>query len=329
MRSYVNVEPASKDAPTRPTVAAGQVQQTERGDTLYAPADEGYQSIGRSALAHPVIVVLLAVLGLVLGAGIGYEHPPTYNADAQLVVGRTSGLAEQQVPGLAAAVQGLASDYARLVTNSSVIDQTESLMHSNSLGGTLNASPVPNSSVIDVTGSASSQAQALRLANAGATALTNVVIQATNDTQAELNPIISNYKTADAAYEAAQSEVNLYQAQLNSLVGALGSRAPGPSAAAREQALNHRISTWQTRADIAKAKANVYLNQYNAAVPPLAIQQEMVQKVGSATSSGSNRKSYTEAGGLAGAVGGLVLGLALASLIDTRRGRKAARYSAA
>ena len=329
MRSYVNVEPASKDAPTRPMVAAGQVQPVEGEDVFYTPADDGFHSIGRSALAHPVIVVVLALLGLVLGAGIGYEHPPTYTAEAQLIVGRTSGLAEQQVPGLALAVQGLASDYARLVTSSSVVDQTESLMHSSSLGGTLNASPVPNSSVIDVTGSAPSQAQALRLANAGATALTNVVVQATNDTQAQLDPIISSYKTADGAYEVAQAEVNLYQSQLNNLVGKLGTGTPNAFEAAREQALNHQISTWQTRADLAKAKANVYLNQYNAAVPPLAIQQEMVQKVGSATSSGSNRKAYTEAGGLAGAVGGLVLGLALASLIDTRRGRKAARYSAA
>ncbi len=326
MRSYANVETAANDTPTRP------VAPQASAESQMGPADsppQGFQTIGRSALAHPVMVVVLAVLGLVLGVGVGYKHPPTYNATATLMVGRTSGLVEQQVPGLALAVQGLASDYARLVTASNVVHQTEAILHTKTIPGTLNASPVPQSSVIDVTGSASSQAEALAIADAGATALTNVVIQATNDGPAQLQPILKDYEAADHSYQQAQTEVNLYQSQLNSLVGKIAGRVTTPGEAAQEQALNRRIADWQTKADLAKADANVYLNQYNSAVPPLAIQQEMVQQIGKATATGSNRKSYIEAGGLAGAVGGLVIGLALASLVDARRGRRAARATSA
>jgi hypothetical protein len=64
------------------------------------------------------------------------------------------------------------------------------------------------------------------------------------------------------------------------------------------------------------------MNQYNSALPPLQEQQEMVQQVGTAVYNGSNQKAFTEAGGLVGVVGGLVVGLAGAALIDTRRGRR-------
>jgi hypothetical protein len=75
-------------------------------------------------------------------------------------------------------------------------------------------------------------------------------------------------------------------------------------------------------------QANAYSNQYDAALPPLQSQQEMVQEVGQASYSGSNRASYTEAAGLGGAVAGLVIGLAGASFIDSRRGRRTARVFA-
>lgn len=282
----------------------------------------GFDSIGRSALTHPVLVVALTILGLLAGTAVGYVHPPTYTATAHLIVGRTSGLAEDEVPGLAAAVQGLASDYARLITASNVVADTEATLHRSSLGGTLTASPIPESSNINVQGSASSEAGALQLANAGAAALVKVVTEVTNDTEAQLKPIIANYQTEDSLYEKAVAQVNLLQNQLNTILAAVGTGPPTPAQDAEEQSLNTQIAQWQTQADTARLEADAYQNDYNAALPPLQVQQEIVSEVGTATSSGSDRKSYVEAGGLAGAVGGLVLGLAGAALIDTRRGRR-------
>jgi hypothetical protein len=55
----------------------------------------------------------------------------------------------------------------------------------------------------------------------------------------------------------------------------------------------------------------------------------MVQPVGQATYTGSNRASYAEAAGLGGAVAGLVVGLAGAAFIDSRKSRRRAPAYAA
>ena len=287
--------------------------------------DDGYQSIGRSALRHPVVVGVVAVIGLLVGTAVGYKHPATYTADAQLIVGRASSLAQDQIPGLAVAEQELASDYARMATSTDVVAATESNLHVSSLPGTVTASPIAQSSIIDVQATASSEAEALKLANAGAVALETVVTQVTNDNQSQVAPIVNAFQKADAEYEQATAQYNLLQHQLNTFLGELGNHPVTPADKKYENYLNSQIAAALTKADTYKLESGNYSNEYYAAVPPLQVQQEMVQRIGVATYSGSNRKSYVEAAALLGAVGGLVVGLAAAAWLDARRGRRRAR----
>jgi hypothetical protein len=233
-------------------------------------------------------------------------------------------LADNEVPGLAAAVQGLAADYARLITTTSVVSATEAQLGSSSLPGSLSASPVPESSIIDVEATAPSKAVALRLANAGAAALTQVVTTDTDDTQAQLNAIMAEYQKADGTAEKATSQAGLLQSELSSLVSAVGKSGATSFQLAEENTLTAQIAKLETQADAARLQASAYMTEYDAAIPPLQVQQEMVQPVGLATYSGSNRKSYLEAGGLGGLVGGLIVGLAAAAWLDNRRGRRGA-----
>jgi hypothetical protein len=289
---------------------------------------DGYQSIGRSALRHPVLVCLAVVIGLLVGTAVGYKHPATYTADAQLIVGRVSSLAEDQIPGLAVAEQALASDYARLMTSSNVISATEANLGVSSLPGTVSASPIAQSSIIDVQATAPSAAEALNVANAGAKALESDVVQVTNDSQAQLAPIMAAFQKADSAAQQATAQANLLQHQLNSFLGELGNHPVTPAVKRYENYLNSQISSAQTRADTDKLEAGNYSNEYYAAVPPLQAQEEMVQRLGFAEYSGSDRKSYTEAAAFLGAVGGLVVGLAAAAWLDSRRGRRKGRAPA-
>ena len=94
---------------------------------------DGYESIGRSALHHPFLVGVIAVIGLLVGTAIGYKHPATYTADAQLIVGRAASLAEDQIPGLAVAEEELAADYARLGSSTNVIAAAEATLHASIL----------------------------------------------------------------------------------------------------------------------------------------------------------------------------------------------------
>jgi hypothetical protein len=256
---------------------------------------------------------------------VGYKHPATYKADAQLIVGRVSSLAQDQIPGLAVAEQALASDYARLITSSNVLSSAAANLGASSIPGTLSASPIAQSSIIDVQATASSSAEALKLANAGAKALESDVLQVTNDSQAQLAPIMAAFQKADSAAQQASAQASLLQHQLNSFLGELGNHPVTPSVKKYEDYLNSQISAAQTRADIDKLAAGNYSNQYYAAVPPLQAQEELVQRLGFAEYSGSDRKSFTEAAAFLGAVGGLVVGIAAASWLDSRRGRRRGR----
>ena len=283
---------------------------------------DGYESIGRSALRHPVLVGVIAVIGLLVGTAIGYKHPATYTADAQLIVGRAASLAEDQIPGLAVAEEQLAADYARLGSSTNVAAAAEANLHASSLPGTLSASPIAESSIIDVQATSSSEAEAIKLANAGAAALETVVTQVTNDNQAQVAPIVNAFQKADAEYEQATAQYNLLQHQLNTFLGELGNHPATGADKKYEDYLNSQIAAALTKADTYKLESGNYTNEYYAAVPPLQVQQEMVQRIGIATYTGSNRKSYIEAAALLGLVGGLVVGLAVAAWLDNRRSRR-------
>jgi capsular polysaccharide biosynthesis protein len=281
-----------------------------------------FESIGRSAMRHPFFVAFLTVLGLIAGTAIGYIHPISYTAQVSLIVGRTSGLAENEVPGLALAVQGLASDYARLATTSPVLNDTKAILHVSKLAGSITASPIPESSVVNVDASAPTKAGAVALANAAGAALVKVVLSATNDTKSQLSSILAAYDAVEKQAQQDTAQAGLLQAQLNQLVGRVSNGTATPLQAQQESSLTARIAQLQTAANEAQLSAQAYSSQYSQAVPPLQYQEEIVQQVGNATSTGSNHKTFLEAGGLAGLVCGLIVGLALAALKDSRAGRR-------
>jgi hypothetical protein len=326
--SEVDLAPRHVAAPGRVAPVPGEEGYHDDGyhDDGYQP--DGYETIGRSARRHPFFIAVITLLCLLAGAAIGFEHPVSYSAQAQLIVGRTSSLAEDQIPGLAEGVQGLASDYARLISSGDVITAVEKELHQSSVPGTLTATPIPQSSVIDVISTAPTKALALALANAGASALTTVVTAATNDTQAELQPLLNDYTSAENTYGEATAQANLLQHQLTVLFDQIGDKAPTAVQQAEESSLNAEIVAQQTKASTAQAQANTYYNQYDAAFPPLTTQEEMIQQTGAASYTGNTQKSYLEAAGLLGLAGGLVLGLAGAALKDSRAGRRQTRAPA-
>jgi capsular polysaccharide biosynthesis protein len=324
LRSIVNQQPSTlpdQQASGHEALDLGTLSNMATdSDRTRRPA--GFDSVGRSALDHSWLVSLIVVLALVMGIGAGYKHPVSYVGDARLIVGRTSGLATDEVPGLAAAVQGLAEDYARLITSSTLVKATEANLKMSHLPGALDATALPDSSIIDLQATASNEVTAVTLANAAAAALVTVVVAVTNDGINQLKPILTEYHKAESVFDKATVEVAILQNQLDSLETKIGSGPPTAGDSAAEQTLESALADWQTQASTAQLQASAYSNQYNQALPPLQAQQEMVQQVGIATYSSNNRKPYIEAGGLAGVVVGLIVGLAFASYLDARAERR-------
>lgn len=271
-------------------------------------AGEGL-TLGRSVLRHPLLVALVGIVGLAVGSAAGYARPVTYTAQAQVMVGRTSGLAEDEVPGLAVAVQQLASDYARLITTAPVVAATEKILGVHTLPGALSASPVPVSSVINVEGQAPTDAGAVALADAGAAALVQDVQKVTSDTQTSLSSLMAAYQAADQMAVQDNTQANLLQSELNALTGRIGAGAPTAGEAQQEQSLSAQIAALQTKANVAQLQAQAYSNQYTAAVPPLQAQDQMAEQMGRASYTGDSRKSSVEIGGFGGLLAGLVVGV--------------------
>jgi capsular polysaccharide biosynthesis protein len=299
------------------------------GDDATAGAQRWPQHVplGASAARHWALVVVVTVLGLLVGAGIGYKHAVSYTADARLVVGRTASLQEAEIAGLAPAIESLAGDYARLASTSPVINATEKTLGVTTLPGTIEASPVPSSSVIDVKATAATSAEAVRLANAAAAALTSTVQNVSNATYNDLSPITSQYAKAESTYQSATQQQHTLQDQLDQLVTSIGAATPTAAQSAKEATLNTEIAQLGVQASDAQLQLSALSNQYVSAYPPLTAQEQVIQPVGTALPSGSNRKSYLEAAGLIGLIGGLVLGLAAAVILENRQpgARRSAR----
>src|SRR4051794_9927341 len=163
---------------------------------------EPYVSVGRSARSHWRLVATIAVLGLALGLVVGLLRPPTYSAQAKLVVGKSIQLNNlAATPGLALASQQLASDYSRLVSTHAVLDETARRLGRTpgDLGGRVSASPIPQSPVIILEAHAAHADDALALANAGAGALVRAVNRLNQKQLQSAQLLLDQYRQADDA----------------------------------------------------------------------------------------------------------------------------------
>jgi capsular polysaccharide biosynthesis protein len=273
-----------------------------------------YVSPGRSMRNHWRLVVGVVAAALVCALAAGLVRSPTYTAEARLVVGKTVQLSNlAAIPGLAAAGEQLASDYSRLVSTGSVVqDAAQRLGRSNGLGGSLSASPVPQSPVVRIEGSAASSEQAVRIANAGSVALVHAV-NTLNEKQTKAGEsLLQQYRVADEQLLRDQESLATLQSQLNA---ASTSAAPP----IREQVL-----AAQTAVDADRVRLNALADDYGGSYSPSQLDQQVIQRVGGASPTGSDRMRVLEIFLLVAAIAALVIGIALAAAVDLR-GRMTAR----
>jgi hypothetical protein len=301
-----------------------------------------YSSPGRSALRHPGLVLVTLALGLVVGGGVAYQRPPVWKAQSRLIVGTTVNLTNPAAtPGLAAAETQIASNYSRLVGTSAVSNGVRARL-GHSPAGSLTATQVPQSAIILVNATASPQSHATALANAGQAALVDAVNVVNQQTAAANTALLTQYRSA--AQQVSEDTVtldNLQQQQtlLQSGIDGFQSSINSLSASTNSFSATTRIQTFQseiaadqqqlgaltpqfvaatTSLNVDKLKAQTIETQYSANYNPNLTAEEAISPLGSPVAQGSNRTSNLEIGVLAGGVGGLVLGIALASMVDIR-----------
>jgi len=254
------------------------------------------------------VASVLFVLGAALVATLRAEA--TYSATASIVVGRTD-VEAAAVPGFTAANNTLAATYSRLVGTTDHVALIPEVPGRSSLdlAELLGASPIPDTPIIVVTASGSSADAAVQLADEASAALISLVATL-NDPSSRGEAILAEYRVAAEQLAVANVELAATQSRLSALGEAA---APAATAAARvevEQA-QAAFAEAQLRAD---TLAEAYRNSQRAVADG-----DLLRPVSAAASTGSNRASALALALAAGLLGGGLLGVSLAWLLENRR----------
>ena len=293
-----SVHPPRERADDDPRPAAIPLDPVDDGrdvrDYLSAPAATRPRVAGplEAFLRHPV-TTLLPLLLLTAGAAfLGAQRDPEYTAQSRIAVGTTD-VSPYLLQEVVAGNQSLAATYSRAIVTEPVVRGAAraTRIPPAEAADRLSASQLPGSTLIQVEATGRSQAAAVALANAGAEELIEYVkrLNRTDET-AEL---FKDYKKAQAAARRAER---------------------------RTQELLHserRDSPVTTRArikqDLAALKASNLANRYRAASQSAANNSRLAL-IAPAAGADSDQRDVFEQLLLVGAVGGLVLGFALALL---------------
>lgn len=243
-------------------------------------------------LRHPVITLLPAIV-LVAGAVVlGIQRDPEYNAQARITVGNTNVnpfLLQEVVAGN----QAIAASYARAIAAEpvSIAAARDIGIAPGQAADRLTASQVPASTLIEVEAKGGSPRAAVALANSGANALIDYIRQVNRSNEPER--LFDQYQKAQAATRRAERRT----------VALIRSRGDNSRAAAQAK----------VRQDLARLKAEDLANRYRSASVEAAAASRLTL-IAPAADADSDRADVLEQLLIVGAVGGLVLGFALALL---------------
>jgi capsular polysaccharide biosynthesis protein len=291
-----NDAPVSTDVYPAPGDAPGDAHRAP--DSSRGPASPLRIPVG-DAMRRYWLIVLLPTL-LLLGTGIyfGVTRAPRYTSEARLTVGRVD-VDPASLATFASATQALASAYSRAVEAQSVVLPVARRLRMTpaQVRREISASPVPDSPVIRVKATTGSKARAVALANVASGALV-AYTTTLNRTSADSSRLLDEYR-------AVSLRVSQDQRRLN----ALGVDAPKARAAAQAELAADSLQ--------ARSLASAFQTSQQGIGA-----SKLVGVLTEATGASSDRTPKLQLLGFAGALAGLLLGLAAASLLANRRARR-------
>ncbi|HSR94750.1 MAG TPA: hypothetical protein VLK56_07765 [Solirubrobacterales bacterium] len=250
---------------------------------------------------HWQLVLIPAVLLLGVGLALGLLRAPTYTATANLSVD-FGAQNPSSLSGSVTAAQALTDSYSRAVFATPVVDQVadKTGAPASEVAERVSASPIPDSTVIKVSGEAGSEEAAVKLANVSATALTRYV-GTLNGTRNGTTPVLAQFRQAESVYQdrLAHQEELTGQADAN----------PSDEAAAQE------LKRARVKTQVALLKKNsvgeLFEASQQAYVAPLSF-------LSAATAASSDRLARLQLFAFIGLIAGLAIGAALATVRANR-----------
>jgi uncharacterized protein involved in exopolysaccharide biosynthesis len=241
---------------------------------------------------HKLLIAAFAVLGVLVGAGLGLAREPAYTASATLQVGEVN----PNSPGFGSYTQSatsLATGFSRAIVAAPVLAEVQSKLGvaPKESASRLSSEPIPLSPVFRVIATGSSQSAALKLANVTAGAVVAYVSKS-NSAVPQSAALLGAYRQAALEYKHA--------AAAQEVVEKAGS-------ASADELL---------RAEVATSTANVKLEaidrSYLTAVASQAPRTGLVTVLAGAVNASSDRDSKIELFAFIGLLLGLLAGCLVA-----------------
>jgi capsular polysaccharide biosynthesis protein len=279
--------------------------RTRQQDMAEAQFGPRRPTVVEAVRRRPLLIVLPVLVLLIGAAAYGLNRTPVYTAEARLSVGRIDLSQPGALNGFAAATPLLATVYSRAVSAAAVIQQV-----SRDTGVTplnvrrrLDSTPIPDTSLFTISATGDDRDAAIRMANSASEALKDFV-RTTNTSPDD------NAPTLLRAYR--DEQVNVVEASQTS--------ASARERLARSDTAANRAAVAQAAGDLAAAqlRAKSAAAAYSTSVAGTSINPS-VTILAPASFAVSDRSSKFQIYCFAALVAGLVLGIALATLVEDRR----------
>jgi uncharacterized protein involved in exopolysaccharide biosynthesis len=264
------------------------------------------------------LVLGLAILLAAAGVAIGVARKPVYTATSTVQVGQVN----PNSPGFygfAQSATALATTYSRAVTADgvlSIIHQKTGLTPEQA-ASRLTATPIPDGAAFNVIATGPSERSAVNLANAASVAM--VSYEATH--QSSGNPTGNNAAALYNQYRAQSRQLTHDKAVVQKLQAQTVNPITGKS-----NPTDPALLKAQSDADVAQGRANALAAAYTQALQNQQPPGTLLSRLASALSASSDRKHKLELFGFAGLAIGLLIGGAIAVLLELRKVR--GRYAA-
>lgn len=299
-----------------PTASTGELLRSEthlgQNGSAELASREGREAGGTPALAsvrrHWFFALFCVVVLTAGGVAVAVRRPQTYTASTELNVGKLGDIISQATPGYVQAAQVLAQSYSRLVDTDAIARPAAATagITLDSALKRLSAAPVADSPTFYITASGPTSVSAVVLANAATKALAQYI----STTNAQLGQ--GNSSTLLTKYQAAERTVAVLQARSNRLQ-ALERSHP-------RSGTQSKILAVQVALQVATLRANTLAGEYSTFLQNgIGATVDVLQ---TATSASSDRRSMIERYGLIGLGAGLILAVALSTLIANLGGRR-------
>jgi hypothetical protein len=298
LRRLTTAQPAARPDP----ILESEMIQEERVRTRPAAKVGVLQAVRR----HPMTLIVPMIIFCALGIAIGIARPPKYTSTAQLTVGQLNIADPAAVGTVIQATQQVAAVYSRAINANAVESDIVKSAGSAANGTTVSATPIPDSPLIKVSATSDSQADAIKVANAGARALTAYAQRA------------SQSGTATQISEEFRIAALQYTQQKDALTRIQRTYSNSPSKA-NKQALDGAQADLQAALLKREGLRNSYQNTLTTTRSSPVLQSFAVARTAT-----SDRSSKTQILGLIGLLAGAAIGAALA---NARLNRRVARLT--